>query len=84
MWNEWPWKSSIPGMPGSLALCSRPPQITTKRAENTSPRLVVTCQRETVSSHSIAVISVWKTALRYMSKWRPSFCAYSKISWACA
>ena len=40
-----PSKSSMPGIPGSLALCRMPPASTRKRAESRSPRLVVTCQR---------------------------------------
>ncbi len=74
----------MPGMPGSLALCSTPPQMTTKRDASWSPRSVVIIQRLASSSHSIEVASVWNRAWGYMSKWRPSSWAYSKISWAWA
>ena len=74
----------MPGMPGSFALCSTPPQITTKRGRERSPRSVVTIHRSASSSHTMPVTSVWNSACGYMSKWRPSSWAYSKISGACA
>jgi hypothetical protein len=74
----------MPGMPGSLALCSTPPAMTTKRAESRSLRLVVTIQRLIDSSHTMSVVSVWKSAFGYISNVRPRSWQYSKISDACA
>ena len=84
MWNEWPSKSSIPGMPGSFGTCSGPVPMARNCAVNSSPRFVRTIQREPVSSHSSPVTSVWKSALSYSPYCFPIRWQCSRISGAWA
>jgi hypothetical protein len=51
-------------MPGSLGRFSGPPANTTNRALSTSPRSVVTCQRDASATHCMLVIVVWNSADR--------------------